>query len=95
MPASTIRLGSGELAYTMYVLHHADKPESIRDFLENPTPSASSSNSWKGLIKPIAIAGIAFAAVTAFVHWITVGPNDVEQNDEDEADRLLKKAEGS
>jgi formate dehydrogenase iron-sulfur subunit len=42
----------------------------------------------------VALAGLAFTAVAGFLHWITVGPNDVQPEDESEAQRLLNSAKG-
>ena len=36
----------------------------------------------EGLLKPLALAGIAFAAVAGFFHWIAAGPNEVQPEDE-------------
>lgn len=33
---------------------------------------------WKGIIKPVALAGLVFSALAGFVHWIMVGPNEVQ-----------------
>ncbi len=40
---------------------------------------------WKGLFKPVALAGIAFTAVAGFFHWVVAGPNEVQPEDEAEA----------
>jgi len=37
----------------------------------------------------VSLAGIAFAAVAGFLHWITAGPNEVQPEDEAEARQLL------
>jgi formate dehydrogenase iron-sulfur subunit len=46
------------------------------------------------MIKPVALAGLAFTAIAGFLHWITVGPNDVQPEDEAEAKHLLNSAKG-
>jgi formate dehydrogenase iron-sulfur subunit len=79
--------------HVMYVLHHADKPAIYSGLPENPRISKL-VELWKGIIKPIALIGVAVAAVTAFTHWITVGPNDVQPEDEAEADEMARGAEG-
>jgi formate dehydrogenase iron-sulfur subunit len=33
---------------------------------------------WKGLFKPVALAGIAAAAIAGFLHWVVAGPNEVQ-----------------
>ena len=57
--------------------------------------SASSSSAWKGVLKPLALAGIAFAAVAGFLHWVVEGPNEVQPEDEAEAQQLLQHPERS
>ena len=47
-------------------------------------------SAWKGMLKPVALAGIAFAAVAGFMHWVVAGPNEVQPEDELEAKRLLE-----
>jgi formate dehydrogenase iron-sulfur subunit len=75
--------------HVMYVLHHADTPSIYAGLPDNPQISTVVS-AWKGLLKPIALAGIAFAAVAGFMHWVVVGPNEVQPEDELEAKRLLE-----
>ena len=43
--------------------------------------------------KPLAVAGIALAALAGFFHWITVGPNDTRLEDEEEAAREIRETE--
>jgi formate dehydrogenase iron-sulfur subunit len=75
--------------HVMYVLHHADKPSIYAGLPDNPQISAFVS-AWKGLLKPVALAGTAFAAVAGFMHWVVAGPNEVQPKDELEAKRLLE-----
>jgi formate dehydrogenase iron-sulfur subunit len=42
---------------------------------------------WKGIAKPLALAGIALAALTGFFHYTRTGPNEVHAEDEAEAGR--------
>jgi formate dehydrogenase iron-sulfur subunit len=79
--------------HVMYVLHHADKPTIYSGLPDNPHIS-DFVGFWKGIIKPVALAGIAFTAIAGFLHWITVGPNDVEPEDDSEAQRILNSAKG-
>ena len=72
----------------MYVLHHADKPSIYAGLPDNPRISAFVA-AWKGLFKPVALAGIAVAAVASFLHWVVAGPNEVQPEDEAEAQHLL------
>ena len=76
----------------MYVLHHADRPGLYAGLPKDPHISAFVS-AWKGLLKPVALAGVAFAAVAGFLHWIVAGPNEVQPEDEAEAKQLLATAE--
>jgi len=75
--------------HVMYVLHHADTPSIYSNLPENPKISAT-VEFWKGLIKPIALAGFAAAVVTGFMHWVITGPNEVQPEDEEAADRIIE-----
>jgi formate dehydrogenase iron-sulfur subunit len=79
--------------HVMYVLHHADKPSIYAGLPDKPRISAF-VELWKGIIKPVALAGLAFTALAGFFHWITAGPNEVQPEDEVEAQRLLHSADG-
>ena len=74
--------------HVMYVLHHADKPSIYAGLPDNPQISAFVAV-WKGLFKPVALAGIAVAAIAGFLHWVVAGPNEVQPEDEAEARHLL------
>lgn len=76
--------------HVMYVLHHADKPSLYSGLPDKPRISPL-VQAWKGAIKPLAVFGIAAAAIFGFFHWVTVGPNEVQEEDELEADRLLRE----
>ncbi|HVI55961.1 MAG TPA: formate dehydrogenase subunit beta [Luteibacter sp.] len=78
--------------HVMYVLHHADKPSLYSGLPDKPRISPV-VELWKGVIKPLAVIGIALAAIGAFFHWVTVGPNEVTEKDELEADRVLREEE--
>ncbi|CAO3438730.1 formate dehydrogenase subunit beta [Azospirillum doebereinerae] len=68
--------------HVMYVLHHADKPQLYSGLPENPAISLTVSL-WKGILKPLATLGVAAAGLFGFFHYITVGPNRADE-DEDE-----------
>ena len=74
--------------HVMYVLHHADQP-----YLYSGLPSTPRISPvvrlWKGFAKPVALAAMAMTALAGFFHFIRVGPNEVD--DEDEA-RALEEA---
>jgi formate dehydrogenase iron-sulfur subunit len=74
--------------HVMYVLHHADKPSVYAGLPDNPRISFFVA-AWKGLFKPVALAGIAAAAIAGFLHWVVAGPNEVQPEDEAEAQNLL------
>jgi formate dehydrogenase iron-sulfur subunit len=70
--------------HVMYVLHHADKAELYHGLPQNPKISPMVSL-WKGVAKPLALAGMAFAALAGFFHYTRVGPNEVTEEEEAEA----------
>jgi formate dehydrogenase iron-sulfur subunit len=80
--------------HVMYVLHHADRPSLYHGLPDNPKISVMVSL-WKGLAKPLALAGIAFAAVAGFFHYTRVGPNEVTVEEEAEAQREADEARRS
>jgi formate dehydrogenase iron-sulfur subunit len=80
--------------HVMYVLHHADKPSIYSGLPDHPHISYL-VDFWKGVVKPLSLVGIAFAALAGFFHWIVEGPNEVQPEDEAKARELLKAAEKS
>jgi formate dehydrogenase iron-sulfur subunit len=78
--------------HVMYVLHHADKPSLYSGLPDKPRISPV-VELWKGIVKPLAVAGLAFAAIASFFHWVTIGPNEVTEDDEADAERALREAE--
>jgi formate dehydrogenase iron-sulfur subunit len=77
--------------HVMYVLHHADKPSLYSGLPDNPHISAA-VEAWKGIAKPLAMVGIALAAVVGFFHYIVKGPNEVTEEDEVQGERVLEDA---
>ncbi|QJD30609.1 formate dehydrogenase subunit beta [Methylococcus geothermalis] len=69
--------------HVMYVLHHADKPQLYNDLPKDPAISPT-VGLWKGIFKPLATAALAFTALAGFFHYVTVGPNETEDDDEEE-----------
>ncbi|MCA3183195.1 MULTISPECIES: formate dehydrogenase subunit beta [unclassified Cupriavidus] len=67
--------------HVMYVLHHADQPSLYHGLPDDPHISPLVSL-WKGLAKPLAVAGMAMAALAGFFHYIRVGPNETGPEDE-------------
>jgi len=68
--------------HVMYVLHHADQPQLYNDLPKDPTISPVVSV-WKGIMKPLATAAMALTALAGFFHYVTVGPNEAEGDDEE------------
>jgi len=74
--------------HVMYVLHHADQPSlyaglpSLYAGLPENPMIAATVNLWKGLLKPLATVGIAAAGLFGFFHYITVGPNRADDEEE-------------
>ena len=70
--------------HVMYVLHHADQPGLYHGLKANPSISPM-VGLWKGLTKPLALAGIAVTALAGWFHYSRVGPNEVSKEEEAEA----------
>jgi formate dehydrogenase iron-sulfur subunit len=77
----------------MYVLHHADRPSIYAGLPDNPKISTL-VDVWKGVLKPLALAGVALAVVAGFFHWVTAGPNEVQPEDEAAAANLSRGSAG-
>ena len=75
--------------HVMYVLNHAAKPSLYSGLPDDPRISPM-VGLWKGVMKPISLAAIAFAGVFGFLHYITKGPNEVSDTDERKADDMAK-----
>jgi len=84
--------------HVMYVLHHADRPSLYHGLPDNPRISPMVAL-WKGIAKPLALAGMALAAVAGFFHYTRVGPNEVTEADEaaalQEAEEARRSREAS
>jgi formate dehydrogenase iron-sulfur subunit len=78
--------------HVMYVLHHADKPLIYAGLPDTPRISPL-VQIWKGMMKPIALAGLAFTAVAGFAHWLVAGPNEVQPEDDTQGERVLRDKE--
>jgi formate dehydrogenase iron-sulfur subunit len=82
--------------HVMYVLHHADQPSLYHGLPDSPRISPF-VRLWKGVAKPLALAGIALAALAGFFHYTRIGPNEVSAEDEaaaiDEARRIKGEPE--
>jgi formate dehydrogenase iron-sulfur subunit len=80
--------------HVMYVLHHADQPGLYHGLAKNPKISPM-VYLWKGLAKPLALAGIAVAALAGFFHYTRIGPNEVSEAEEAEAQHEAEEARRS
>jgi formate dehydrogenase iron-sulfur subunit len=76
--------------HVMYVLHHADQPTLYNGLKKDPKISAT-VGLWKGLTKPLALAGIAVTALAGFFHYSRIGPNEVSKEEEAEAVEEAKR----
>jgi formate dehydrogenase iron-sulfur subunit len=78
--------------HVMYVLHHADQPELYSDLPKEPQISPM-VRTWKGFAKPLALAAMAFAAVAGFFHYVGIGPDETDEEDEAKAADAAKRRE--
>jgi len=76
--------------HVVYVLHHADRPELYQGLPKDPQIS-SLVWFWKGLAKPIALATIGLSLLAGFFHYVTAGPDTVEEEDERAAEREIDR----
>lgn len=79
--------------HVMYVLHHRDRPALYHGLNADPKISPM-VGLWKGVTKPLALLGIAAAAVAGFFHYTRVGPNEVSKEEEVEALEDARKLKG-
>ncbi|MBA8886584.1 formate dehydrogenase iron-sulfur subunit [Dokdonella fugitiva] len=76
--------------HVMYVLHHADQPQLYANLPAEPKISAM-VGLWKGMSKPLALLAIAATAFAGFLHYIGIGPNEVDEDDEAAARREMEE----
>jgi len=69
--------------HVMYVLKHADRPE-LTGLPKDPTISPLVSL-WKGIAKPLAVAGVIGAVLVGFFHYIKVGPIEEKADEKEDA----------
>jgi formate dehydrogenase iron-sulfur subunit len=67
--------------HVMYVLKHADRPELV-GLPKDPSVSTMVTL-WKGVTKPIATALMGMAAFAGFLHYVMVGPKEVDEEKEE------------
>jgi formate dehydrogenase iron-sulfur subunit len=75
--------------HVMYVMKHADKPELV-GLPKDPQVSPMVSL-WKGITKPIATALMGLAVLGGFMHYVTVGPKEVKEGDEESSGEKTKE----
>lgn len=69
--------------HVMYVLQHADQPELYANLPANPKIAATVSL-WKGITKPLGLAGFGLIALGAFFHFIKRGRKEVHEDEDDQ-----------
>jgi formate dehydrogenase iron-sulfur subunit len=74
--------------HVMYVLQHADRPELYADLPKDPKISPL-VEAWKGVAKPVALVGLGLTALFGFLHYVSTGPNEVEETDEEQAKKAI------
>lgn len=70
--------------HVIYVLHYANKPELYANLPQDPKISET-VQLWKGILKPLAGMAMGALAIGAAAHYITVGPNTEDLEDEEPA----------
>jgi formate dehydrogenase iron-sulfur subunit len=80
--------------HVMYVLAHADQPQLYNDLPADPQISPL-VRAWKGITKPLALAGIGLTALAALFHFLKVGPNETTDEDEELARREMDRQRGT
>lgn len=75
--------------HVMYVLNHADQPTLYSGLPADPAISPT-VGLWKGIAKPLAMAGMAAAALGGLFHYVMKGPNEVSKEVEAEVERELE-----
>ena len=75
--------------HVMYVLNHADQPTLYSGLPADPAISPT-VGLWKGIAKPLAMAGMAAAALGGLFHYVMKGPNEVSKEIEAEVERELE-----
>jgi len=68
--------------HVMYVLQHADQPEIYAGLPKDPSISPMVAL-WKGITKPLASFGLGLAVLAGFFHYMTAGPHEVEDDEEE------------
>ncbi|AWG35205.1 formate dehydrogenase subunit beta [Alcaligenes aquatilis] len=75
--------------HVMYVLQHADDPQRYAGLPKDPQIS-SVVDGWKDVLKPAAAVAGAVAVAGMAAHFIGVGPNSVDEDEEHEHDKATQ-----
>jgi formate dehydrogenase iron-sulfur subunit len=67
--------------HVMYVLQHADKPEIYNNLPRDPGINPMVSL-WKGALKPLMALGLGLTVLAGFFHYVAVGPNEAQDEDD-------------
>ncbi|MCL5059204.1 MAG: formate dehydrogenase subunit beta [Candidatus Thermoplasmatota archaeon] len=67
--------------HVMYVLQHGDQPELYANLPKDPGISPL-VGLWKGIAKPLMSFGVGLAVFAGFFHYVTAGPKEVEEEEE-------------
>ena len=65
--------------HVMYVLQHADQPQIYNGLPKDPHISIW-VELWKGILKPFMSLSLGVAVLTAFFHYVTVGPKETPED---------------
>jgi formate dehydrogenase iron-sulfur subunit len=77
--------------HVMYVLHHADQPDAYSGLPNKPVVQAT-VQVWKGGFKSLSLLGMGLALLVGAIHFVTRGPNEVTESDEENARKLKKES---
>ena len=69
-------------------VQHADRPDLYAGLPKDPKISPL-VEAWKGAAKPLALVGLGLTALFGFLHYVTGGPNEVEETDEEQAKKTI------
>lgn len=75
--------------HVMYVLQHANDPQRYAGLPKDPQISAV-VDGWKDVLKPAAAVAGAVAVAGMAAHFIGVGPNSVDEDEEHEHDKATQ-----
>ena len=79
--------------HVVYVLHHADRPQLYQGLPRDPRISPL-VRLWKGLAEARGLAVLGLGLLAGFFHYVTQGPDAVDEADEREAEREIERARG-